>query len=88
MALLMRTEDDMFYFKSFKESGYIESIYESQGFLLIIFSPDDNGSVMLYPDSIRKAYSQLTMLTPSKYRKKKSDFDCIQENAAEKILHL
>lgn len=72
MALLMRTEDDMFYFKSFKESGYIESIYESQGFLLIIFSPDDNGSVMLYPDSIRKAYSQLTMLTPSKYRKKRA----------------
>lgn len=71
MALLMRTEDDMFYFKSFKESGYIESIYESQGFLLIIFSPDDNGSVMLYPDSIRKAYSQLSMLTPSKYRKNK-----------------
>ena len=70
-ALLMKSEDDLFYIKAFKESGHIESIYESRGFLLIVFSPGRNESVMMYPDSVKRPYSQLSMLTPSKYRKNK-----------------
>ena len=65
-ALLMKSEDDLFYIKAFKESGHIESIYESRGFLLIVFSPDRNEYVMMYPDSVKRPYSQLSMLTPSK----------------------
>ena len=71
-ALLMKSEDDLFYIKAFKESGHMESIYESRGFLLILFSPGRNEYVMMYPDSVKRPYSQLSMLTPSKYRKKRA----------------
>ena len=71
MLVLMQSDMNSQYFKTFKESGNVSAIYEAGDSLIIEFSPGLQGNVTMYPDNTCIPYSRFTMLTPSKYLKNK-----------------